>query len=118
MRKNMLAVDSTPTEDDSSVGNLLMRMGVITPEMLSKALLVQGQLEGRVLLGEVLVELGMISEKNLIRALELQDRMRTSNGNGDWMSSLMDAMDDNLNENIRQVDRLKNALKSLEILDD
>lgn len=117
MNRAALAKLLPPTEDDSSVGNLLLKMGAITPSMLSRAILVQSQL-GDVFLGEVLIELGMIEEKDLKRALELQDRMRASNGNGDWVESLLDAMDDNVDENIKQVNRLKNALDALGIHDD
>lgn len=117
MSKSALAKLVSPEEDDSSVGNLLLRMGAITPSMLSRAILVQSQL-GDIFLGRVLIELGMIGERELKRALELQDRMRASSGNGDWVESLLDAMDDNVDENLKQVNRLKSALDALGIYDD
>ena len=103
-----------PAEDDSSLGSLLLRMGEITQEMLSKALLVQTQIGNNKFLGEVLIELNMITKERLERALALQGKMRKSNGNDEWTESIIEASEDNVDSNMRQVRKLISFLKCVD----
>ena len=105
--------DSDPVSDDSSIGNILKSMGAITDEELSKILLVQSQLEDRACLGDLLVSLGIIGLDQLNKALYLQDRMRRTRELATWTKSMLDAMDDNVVENSRQVSRVRNLLDLL-----
>jgi hypothetical protein len=66
-----------PQEDPASLGNILLRLRLITPEQLGAALQRQAQ---RAPLGEILVEMGALSRERLDWALMQQSLARDEKG--------------------------------------
>lgn len=64
-----------PFREESSIGNVLMRMRKITREQLFEALGMQARTNEH-LLGALLVELGAVSQLDVAKALEIQAKLR------------------------------------------
>lgn len=65
---------SNPTDDPTSLGHVLIEMGFMTQEDLTRALQERNSLE--VLIGQLLVAKGIITERQLEKALEVQEGLR------------------------------------------
>lgn len=61
-------------ETETSIGNVLIQMGLINAAQLHKAITCQRDLGGTI--GDVLIGHGMITEKELAKALEVQAKLR------------------------------------------
>jgi hypothetical protein len=68
----------SPQEDASSIGNILLAMGIISEAQLWDVLVEQHKLREDQLLGKLLVASGVISAAQLTDAMELQKVMRSS----------------------------------------
>jgi hypothetical protein len=62
-------------EDPSSIGNILLKMGVITPDQLRKAIGQKIKFD-EALLGTLLKQLGYVNGKDIATALKIQNEMR------------------------------------------
>jgi len=62
--------------DPTSIGGILISMGVLTPEELVEVLLEQEQLRKDHLVGRLLVASGKVSRAQLERAMRMQQAMR------------------------------------------
>jgi hypothetical protein len=66
-----------PKDDQTSLGNILVNMGLVSQDQLAEAVLEQQQTSIEVLMGKLLVADGVISEEQLQRALEIQQGLRS-----------------------------------------
>ena len=88
-----------PTKQETDLGNVLLKMGVIDESTLKAALAEQTDVEKRrSLLGSILVKMGKLDEAVLKKALKIQKQLRTGNK--------ADAMIDIVNS---RVDRMEQA---------
>jgi hypothetical protein len=98
---------ANPFDDVTSIGNLLIKMRVITREQL---LLAVGRKANHddMLLGVLLKELGFCTDEQVAAALTLQAKMRS----GDAGDAAMTLMEMRLDEYGRGEDRIKEAIES------
>ena len=67
-------------EREKKVGEILVDLGAITPEVVERALELQRKEKSSRPLGEILVERGFVDEPEVRRALIIQDRFRIGGG--------------------------------------
>jgi hypothetical protein len=97
---------SDPFREESSIGNVLLRMKKISREQLITALGVQARTNEH-LLGALLVEIGAVSALDVARALEIQAKMRS----GDRASAEMDLLDAVMAESVECNQALDEAIE-------
>lgn len=88
---------SRPSKEETDLGNVLLKMGVIDEDLLKKALAEQSRVEEKSLLGSILVRMGVLDEALLDRALKLQKKLRTGN-KGDAMIEIVSTRTDRMCE--------------------
>lgn len=71
-------MSKTPTEDPTSLGNILLEWEVITEDQLTQALKEQENLRGDDLLGRLLIASGACSEEEVRTAMSAQSSMRAA----------------------------------------
>lgn len=71
----------SPAEDETSIGNLLLRMRSITRAQLTEALS-RKQVHDDMLLGALLRELGFCSDEEVASALMMQAKLRAGDAGG------------------------------------
>jgi hypothetical protein len=76
----MLTTEPVLEPDPTNIGNVLLQMGVVTPDRLTTAVLAQSvnvvETPDR-RLGAVMVALGLVTEDELAWALRVQDALRS-----------------------------------------
>lgn len=65
----------SPADDPSSLGNVLIDLGVITRDQL-QSVLARQRTAGEGLLGSMICEAGLCTTRDIARAVEIQARMR------------------------------------------
>ena len=78
------------TRKQSDLGNVLLKMGVVTEDQISKAVEVQHQGE-QAMLGAILVGAGVIDGETLGKALVLQEKLRTGKETEAMLDIVQDA---------------------------
>lgn len=71
-----------PRDDPSSIGNILLRMGLVTQEQLDAIKLEQETMREDLLMGNLMVVKGWITKEQLEVALAAQKGMRTGGRSG------------------------------------
>ena len=66
-----------PKEDKSSIGNLLLDFGIVTPEQLAEAIEYKERSTLEQLLGAVLVHQGYCTREDIDLAMETQKKLRS-----------------------------------------
>ena len=66
-----------PSDDQTSIGSILVAMGALTEEQLSSAVREQRNMEEDVVLGKLLLASGVITEDQLKIALQSQSDLRS-----------------------------------------
>lgn len=78
-KKNKKTQTENPVEDFSSLGNVLVCMGLITNEDLSGLLEAQNQSK-ETKIGQLAISFGLINDEQLGEAICLQNKIRTTSG--------------------------------------
>jgi hypothetical protein len=91
LRKWLPRSKSFLSPEDTDLGNVLKRMGAVTPEQLDTAVALQRESQAKIMLGEALLALKIIDGTQLDTALELQKRMRKSGSEVDAMLDIVKA---------------------------
>lgn len=65
-------------ESSNRVGEILVDLGIVSPNAVEEAVKEQEKAEGKRLLGEILVDKGWVKPEDLQRALIIQSRARRS----------------------------------------
>ena len=101
-------------EDPTSLGNLALEKGYVTPEKLQEALKVQEQ---RLMLGEILLELGFLTREQLdelvmeqkIRRGEIKDKKVIIDFEKKKMKSRLNGIKESFNKAGSSAEDLRNA---------
>jgi hypothetical protein len=96
-----------PFKDESTVGNILMRLHKVTREQLLQAVGVQSRTNEH-LLGALLIELGYCTPADVAKALTIQAKIRC----GDRAAAALDMLDDVVAEAEGLSTQLANAIQA------
>lgn len=88
-------------EDPSSIGNILLKMGVITPDQLQRALGQKIKFDDA-LLGALLRQMGYAEGKDIEQALKIQTEMR----DGSPLTAELDVLERRMEESARGAHQL------------
>lgn len=72
----------TPKDDPSSIGNILLKMGLVTKEQLDAVMNEQAHMREDLLMGNLMVAKGLITREQLEVALAAQQGMRKGGKSG------------------------------------
>ena len=72
----------TPEDDPTSIGNILLRMGLVTRDQLESVMSEQVHMREDLLMGNLMVAKGLISKEQLEVALAAQKGMRSGGRSG------------------------------------
>ena len=92
-------------EDPSSIGNILLKMGVITPHQLTNAVGQKIKFD-EALLGTLLKQLGYVNGKDIALALKIQNEMRE----GSALNAELDVLQVKMDESATRVKQLATCI--------
>lgn len=92
-------------EDPSSIGNILLKMGVITQAQLTDAVVQKVKFD-EALLGSLLKQLGYINGKDIALALKIQNEMRE----GSALNAELDLLQIKMDESATRVKQLATCI--------
>lgn len=95
-------------EDPSSIGNILLRMGALTPQQLQAAIGQKNRFD-EVLLGSLLQQMGFVACKDVATALKIQGQMRQ----GSALSAELDVLQVKMDESATHAKQLATSISNV-----
>ena len=101
----------TPKDDPSSIGNILLRMGLVTQDQLDTIKQEQSQMREDMLMGNLMVAKGWITREQLEVALAAQKGMRNGGRSGQALAVAEVCLEHTTNDRERRTRMLEKGAK-------